>query len=308
MKKAKIIGKIILNSKQLQQLSELGITDIAIDNPKTRNDDEEIIRRIGNAEAIIINISINISEKIIHACPNLRFIQTWSTGTDNIDIKTAEKRKIIIKNVTDFSIESVAEKTICMMIFIANRLREANDDARLGNWNYTKFQGIELKGKILSIIGKGKIGTRVAELASGFGMKTIFANSKTSKNELHNILSQSDFVTIHCPYNENTHHLISQNEFNKMKKGVFLINNSRGGVVDEIALIEALNSGIVESASIDVFEKEPPSKDDPLLTHPKVFVTPHCTWNTKEAVTRLSDACIENLRQYLSSEISFNPA
>ncbi len=305
MKKAKIIGKITLNESQLKILADLGVVDIATDNPKTRNDEKEIIYRIGDADAIIINISINITKEIIAQCPNLKFIQTWSTGIDNIDVKAAEERKIFVKNIPDFSIESVAEKTIGLMIFIANRLQEANLDARSGGWSYTKFQGVELKGKTLCIIGKGKIGARVSELARAFGMNIISANSHTTKNELKTLLSQADFVSVHCPYHEKTHHLISHDEFNAMKECAYLVNNSRGGVIDEAALLEALNSGKVEAASIDVFEKEPPQKDNALLLHPKVFVTPHCTWNTKEAVQRLSDGCIENLSKYLNSENGF---
>jgi phosphoglycerate dehydrogenase-like enzyme len=150
--KIKIIGKITLDENQLTKLAQLGVTDIASNNPKNRDDKEEIIRRIDDAEAIIINISINITSEIIQQCPNLRFIQTWSTGTDNIDIKAAQAKGIIVKNVPDFAIESVAEKTIGMMIFIANNLLAAHQDAKAGNWNYTKFQGIELKGKVLCII------------------------------------------------------------------------------------------------------------------------------------------------------------
>ncbi|EKD73643.1 MAG: D-3-phosphoglycerate dehydrogenase [uncultured bacterium] len=298
MVKAKIIGKIILNDSQINKLAELGVTDIAKSNPNNRDDAAEIIRRIDDAEAIIINISTYISEEVIQNCPKLRFIQTWSTGIDNIDVRAAEKRKIIVKNVPGFSTESVAEKTIGLMIFIANRLREANLDVKVGNWNYTKFQGMELNRKILCIIGKGKIGTRVGELASAFGMTPVFANSKTTKEELRNRLSQADFISLHCPYNENTHHLISTYEFNSMKKGVYFVNNARGGIVDEVAFANALDSGIIEAASIDVFEQEPPKKDNVLLNHPKVFVTPHCAWNTKEAVQKLTDVCIENLTEY----------
>ncbi len=201
-KKAKIIGKISLNETQLKKLHQLGVTDIAIDNPKSRNDVEEITHRIGNAEAIIINISINITDAVMQQCPNLRFIQTWSTGTDNIDMKTAKKRRIIVKNIPDFSSESVAEKTIGLMILIANRLIEANRDAMAGNWNYTTFQGIELKGKTVCIIGRGKIGTRVGELANAMGMKTLFSDSKTTKIELREMVALSDFITLHCPYNK----------------------------------------------------------------------------------------------------------
>lgn len=302
MKKVKVIGKITLNNEQINQLKSLGVTDIAFDNPKSRNDEQEIIRRIGDADAIVINISVNITANIIKNCPALRFIQTWSTGTDNIDLDTAKEKNIIVKNVPDFSTEAVAEKTLGLMISLANDLFAAHLDAKAGNWNYTRFQGVELKDKTLCIIGKGKIGHRVQELANAFGMKTLLVDSKTTKQDLHTILSQSDFVTLHCPYAESTRHLLSTSEFNVMKKGVYLINNSRGGVVDEVALLQALNGGIVKFASMDVFENEPPSKDNLLLVHSKVFTTPHCAWNTKEAVRRLSDVCINNLAHYLSEK------
>lgn len=298
---SKVIGKLVLTQEQLSNLSDLGVTDIATDNPKTRDDVNEIVDRIGDAEAIIINISVNISMDVIARCEKLRFIQTWSTGMDNIDLVAANNANIIVKNVPDFSVEAVAEKTIGMMIFIANQMSEAHQDAVAGNWNYTKFQGIELRGKTLVIIGSGKIGKRVAELATAFGMSIRYADSKTSLDELKRLCSVSDFLTIHCPYNKSTHHLMSNDVFSVMKKGVFLINNSRGGVVDEDALLAALDSGIVAYASIDVFEKEPPMQDNKLLHHPRTFVTPHMTWNTKEAMLRLGDVCIENLRQYLTN-------
>lgn len=306
MSKAKVIGKIVLSTEQCDELSRLGLSasDIATDDPKSRNDSEEIIKRIGDAEAIIVNISTNITQKVIERCKSLKFIQTWSTGMDNIDRDAAKKAGIIVKNVPDFSTDSVAEKTFGMMILIANRIGEANKDALEGHWRYKVFQGVELKGKTLCIIGTGKIGSRVAELARAFGMNVLLINSKTSREELRKALSVSDFITLHCPLNASTYHLLGEQEFNAVKKGAYLVNNSRGGVVDEDCLLHALNDGTIKYASIDVFEKEPPEKTNPLVVHPNVFVTPHIAWHTKEAAARLTDYSIHNLKEYLLSEKS----
>ncbi len=297
---AKIIGKICLSQQQLTVLSSLGVDYIAADNPKSRSDENEIMGRIGDAEAIIINISIHITENIIQKCKNLRFIQTWSTGMDNIDIAAAQAAGIIVKNVPDFSVEAVAEKTMALMMFIANRIREANQDVLKGNWNYQGFQGVELKNKTLVVIGSGRIGIRVVELAQAFGMRVLAANSKTDKNNLKDMCSEADFITLHCPLNEKTRYLLSGEEFKIMKKGVYLINASRGGVVDESALLKALENETVAYASLDVLEQEPPASDNPLICHPKVFVTPHTLWHTKESVDRLTEHCIQNLAQYIT--------
>ncbi len=296
---ARIVGKIHLSQSQLTALSNLGVHYIATDNPQSCFDEEEIIKRIGEAEAIIVNISIHISKNIIQQCKKLRFIQTWSTGIDNIDVVAAQSAGIVVKNVPDFSIESVAEKTLGMMIFIANKIRESNQNVLAGNWNYQSFQGIELKNKTLLIIGAGRIGNRVAELARVFGMTIITANSKTDKPNLKNMCSKADFITLHCPLNERTYHLLSDEEFEAMKKGVYLVNAARGGVVDEYALLKALDNGTVAYASLDVLEQEPPAIDNPLITNPKVFVTPHTMWHTKESVDRLTELCLSNLADYI---------
>ncbi len=302
--RAKIIGKITLSPDQHQSLINLGVMDIAQDNPKSRTDTKEIIKRIGNAEAIIINISTHISKEVIKKCKQLRFIQTWSTGMDNIDLNAAGESGIIVKNVPDFSVEAVAEKTMATMIFIASKTREAHQDALTGNWNYTAFQGYELKNKTLGMIGKGRIGSRVAELAHAFGMKIIFANSNASKNEIKNICASADFLTLHCPLTEKTYHLIDRDEFNAMKKGIYFINYSRGGIVNEMELLRALDNGTVAYASLDVLEQEPPAANYSLIHHPRVFLTPHTAWHTAESVQRLSAHCIENLKNYLLNEES----
>ncbi|HVV68100.1 MAG TPA: NAD(P)-dependent oxidoreductase [Gammaproteobacteria bacterium] len=302
MSVAKIIGKIHLSKQQLVTLKNLGVSYIAADNPNSPTDEKEIMQRIGEAEAIIINISIHITKKIIRQCKKLRFIQTWSTGMDNIDLDAAMEAGILVKNVPDYSTESVAEKTIGMMIFIANKIREAHQDVLKGNWNYLSFQGVELKNKTLLLVGVGRIGSRVAELAKAFGMVVISADSKTNKDNLKDMYSKADFIVLHCPLNEKTYHLLSDEEFKLMKKGVYLINAARGGVVDESALLRALDNEIVAYASLDVLEQELPNSSNPLIDHPKVFVTPHIMWYTKESVERLTEYCIRNLAEYLYSK------
>ncbi|MFT3741527.1 MAG: NAD(P)-dependent oxidoreductase [Gammaproteobacteria bacterium] len=298
---SRIIGKIHLSQDELDRLLSLGVNYIAKDNPNP-HDEEEIINRVDDSEVIIVNISVKITKTILQKCNNLRFIQTWSTGVDHIDIEEATKKNIIVKNVPDFSVEAVAEKTLAMMIFISNKMREANLDAIQGNWNFLNFQGIELKGKTLVVVGAGRIGNRVAELATAFGMNVMMINSKTSRQSLHEAFSMADFITLHCPLTKETHYLIGETEFKIMKNGVFFINNSRGGVVNEAELLKAINSGIVAYASVDVLEQEPPTTLNPLASHPKIFLTPHTTWNTKESVQRLTTQCIDNLEYYIRNK------
>jgi D-3-phosphoglycerate dehydrogenase len=174
-----------------------------------------------------------------------------------------------------------------------------NRDVLAGHWNYQNFQGVELKDKTLLIIGAGRIGTRVSELAKAFGMRVMTATSKTDKKNLRNMCGQADFITLHCPLNKVTHHLLGEEEFKIMKKGIYLVNASRGGVVDESALLKALNDETIAYASLDVLEQEPPSFDNPCILHPRVLVTPHILWHTKESVQKLTSQCINNLMQYM---------
>ena len=300
LEKTRIIGKILLNDEQRAFLKENKISNIFDDNPK--KSDDYIINLIGDAEAIMINISTPISEAVLNACPQLQFIQTWSTGLDHIDMDACEKKGIIVKNNDTFSMESIAEKTIGLMILIANRLKEANTSVQDGQWLFTEFQGMELKGKTLLIIGYGRIGQRVAEIAKILGMNILKTNSTTSQKELKSHCSQADVISIHCPLTKKTKYLIDQSILSYCKKGCLLVNTSRGAVINEDDLLDALNNGTVKAAALDVLEEEPPKKGHPLIHHDRVFVTPHITWHTKEAVQYLSQSSIDSLVEFFKDK------
>ncbi len=302
MEKIHVIGKITLTPSQHKRLYDLGVEYFAEFDPVSRTDFDEILKRIGNATIVLDNVSSPLPKQVLEKCSQIKFIQTWSTGTDHIDLAYAKSREIRVANVSDYSTEAVAEKTIGALLLEANDFIAANKDVRDGHWNYQGFAGAELKGKILLTVGDGRSARRISELAKAFGMEVINANSGTSKTELNQHIAKANFVTINCPLNERTHHLIGREQFDVMSD-VILVNYARGGIVDETALLAALDSGKVAFAALDVFEKEPPEKSNPLLNHPKVFVTPHCAWNTRESIVNLTDRCIENIEKFLKGQL-----
>lgn len=298
MAKIRVIGKIILNRDQYKRLEKLGAEYIASEDPISRTDVDEIIKRIDGAAIVLNNVASPMPKEVLEKCPDLKFIQTWSTGTDHIDLEYAKLQGIRVANVRDYSTEAVAERIIGVMIIVANNLIAANQDAKEGNWDYRGFVGLELKDKTLLTVGNGKIAKRISVLAKSLGMKIINTDSKTSKDELMQHVEHANFITINCPLNNNTHHIIGREQFKRMK-GVILINYGRDGIIDEDALFEALENKNLRFVALDVFEKEPPDKNNPLIHHPRVFVTPHCSWNTEESIIKLADRCIDNIEAYL---------
>lgn len=296
--KIRVIGKIVLNQKQKQRLIELGADFFAEHNPERFNEDE-IVKLIDNAEIIINNISTPITKNVIDRCPSIKFIQTWSSGTDNIDVDYAKKKKIEVMNVKEYCTNAVAEKTIALLLIATHRLIEANKSASNGKWEYQKFTGTELKNKKLLLIGEGHISKRVAELATAFGMKVCSTNSSTTKKELYSIISDANFISIHCPLNDSTKNLISTEEF-KLMNNCVMVNTSRGGIINEEAMLNALENGSLKFVALDVLAEEPPSKNNPVINHPKIFVTPHCAWNTGESLKRLSDVAVKNIETFIT--------
>lgn len=296
-----VIGKILLNDEQRNKLIKMGAVYIPESNPH-RYDIAEIVARIGSADIILNNISTPITVEVMDACPHLKFIQTWSTGTDNIDLDEARRRGIKVANVSNFSTESVAEKTIGLMIFAAHRFEEAHAHAQAGGWDYQLFKGRELFGKTLCVVGYGNIGKRVTELARAFGMKVIPIHQKSTEKDLDVALTECQFLSLHCPLTNKTRHFIGSKQFSLMRD-VIVINNSRGGVVDESALLSALNEKRVKYVTMDVFENEPPPVNHPLLHHQSVYVTPHFAWNTEESVSKLTDTAISNIEMYINKKL-----
>ena len=241
---------------------------------------------------------------------NVKLISLWSTGFDLINVEQCKKLGITVANVPSYSTNSVAEQTISLIMELAKKVGWLNKELLDGKWTYDLPLMTEIKGKTLGIIGFGNIGRKVAEIAKALEMK-ILAYSRTNRQKefpeykflsLDDLLKNSDFITIHAPLNNETRHLINKNKLKLMKKTAFVINCSRGAIIDQEDLIEALKSKSIAGAGLDVFEKEPLPMDNKLRKLGNVVMTPHNAFYTKEAVERLTGICVDNVENFLNNK------
>lgn len=276
---------------------------------------EETIARIGDAEIVLTN-KVPITEAVLNACPNMKLICVQATGYNIVDVDACAKRNIPVCNVPAYGTAAVAQFTFALMLELCHRIGHHDQAVHNGKWcQCTNFcfwdtPQMELGGKTLGIVGFGRIGQAVAKLGQAFGMRSI-AYSRTPKPELKHLaqfvdldtlLAQSDFVSLHCPlFPENTK-MINAESISKMKDGAFLINTARGGLVDEAALRDALVSGKLSGAAVDVVSQEPMQEANPLLTAPNCIITPHIAWAPKESRQRLLDCVVENIRCFLNGK------
>ncbi len=291
----------------LKEFGELTVYD------RTPKDLPTILERIGDAEVVLEN-KINMNRELMDACPNLKYIGEIATGYNNVDTAAAKEKGIIVTNIPAYSTASVAQLAFALLLEICHHTAHHNDLVHQGEWCSCKdtmfydhtWPIIELAGKTLGIIGFGQIGQSVARIAKAFGMKVI-AYSRTVREEgkaladyvtLDELLARSDVIMLHCPLFPETKGIINKESIAKMKDGVILLNTSRGPLVNEADLAEALRSGKVYAAGIDVVSEEPMREDNPLLTAPECFITPHMAWMSKEARTRLIDIAVNNIRQW----------
>lgn len=253
---------------------------------------EELLEMIGDYEVLVVRSRTKVDSGVIDRAKKLRLIARPGTGLDNIDLDYARSRNIVVLNSPESLVESVAEHTILLMLALARSITVADSALKQGRWIKDKLIGMELRGKNLGIIGLGKIGRRVAEIAKAIGMRISAYDVVPIPHEvlgtigckiigLDELLSSSDFVTLHVPLTEGTRHLIDSNALSIMKKGAYIVNTSRGGVIDEEALVKALNEGRIAGAALDVFENEPP--DARILSAKNVILTPHIAGQTLEA-------------------------
>lgn len=275
-----------------------------------RDLNEEVqIERAKDADILVI-ANMPLSGKVIRACKNLKYIDVAFTGVDHVDLEAAKERGIAVSNASGYSTESVAELTICMMLSLLRNVSQVEKKCREGG---TKdgLVGSELRGKVVGIIGTGAIGRRVADLCHCFGCEVIGYSRHPKKDlpdyirdvSLEELLSQSDIVSLHCPLNEDSRHLINESRIQLMKNSALLINAARGPVVDSAALARALNDGRIAGAGIDVFEMEPPvPQDHPLLNAKNTLLTPHVAFASKESMELRAEIVFDNIEKWVGGE------
>ena len=258
---------------------------------------EQLRGFVSNYDALIVRSRTKVTKEIIEAGEKLKAIGRAGVGLDNIDVETAEKRGIVVLNTPEAPADAVAELTIGLMISLARSIPVADRTMKEGNWIKKELMAWQLKGKTLGTIGLGNVGERVARIAKALGMRILITKRTPPPPELQreleaeyiplkdlsNFLQKSDVITIHVPLTPQTRHMIGAKEIQLMKDGAFLINTARGGIVDEKALLEALQSGKLGGAALDVYEDEPP-KDLKLMRLPNVVCTPHIGGQTCERV------------------------
>jgi D-3-phosphoglycerate dehydrogenase len=303
-----VVDHVYLEEQHIKKLKSLGSLEVFADPPGTPG---ELKKRIEEADIVIVGWS-ELTKDIIDSATKLKMVSIWATTCHYADLDAAKKRGIVVTHVPGYAAEAVAEHTFALLLTAIRKLLSADKHVREGNFDWRPFGGVELCGKTLGIIGTGAIGCRVAEIAKGFGMKILaydkFPNMKKSEEigmkyaELDELLKNSDFITLHVTLTRETEGMLGKNEIRKMKKGVVLVNTSQGKVVNERALVEALKSGRISFAGLDVFDKEPPTKDNPLFTLDNVALSPHVGFHTVEAVRRCTDICIDNVVKFLEGK------
>lgn len=275
--------------------------------------EKETIQRIGDNEIVLVN-KVPITESVLAACPNIRLICVQATGYNIVDCQACAERGIPVTNVPSYGTAAVAQFTFALMLELCHRIGHHDYVVHQGKWcacsNFCFWDTpqMELHGKTLGIIGFGRIGQAVARLAQAFGMK-VLACSRTERPEyrtladyvdLDTLLANSDFISLHCPLTRENEKLINDASIRKMKDGAVLINTARGGLLDEKAVAQALSSGKLGAAAVDVVSEEPMKQENPLLSAPNCIITPHIAWAPKESRQRLLDCVVENVRCFLA--------
>lgn len=279
---------------------------------RTPYEDAEIARRIGDAEIVFTN-KVPVSRSTLAACPNIKYISVLATGYNIVDCKAAAERGIPVSNVPSYGTDSVGQFAIALLLELCHHVAHHSEAVHQGRWEtnpdwcFWDYPLIELAGKTMGIIGFGRIGQTTGRIAKALGMK-VLAYSRSVREDgkaiadyvdLDTLLSSSDVIALHCPLFPETEGIINKENIAKMKDGVIIINNSRGQLVVEQDLADALNSGKVYAAGLDVVSTEPIKGDNPLLKAKNCLITPHISWAPKESRQRIMDCSRDNLKAFL---------
>lgn len=281
--------------------------------------DEDAPKAIGDADVVFTN-RVKIGEAVLGSCRNLKYVSALGTGYDMIDVKMCRERGIEVCNVPGYSTASVAQHAFTLLLANAFDLNSYADMVKNGKWTgmpgfrYHEAKFIELEGKTIGVFGCGAIGMRFAQICKAFGMRVLATKRSKTSGETEGIefttpdklLAESDFVSFHCPLTDETRGIVNREFISKMKDGAVIINTSRGAVLNESDVAEALHSGKLGGAGLDVLAKEPADPENPLLTAPNTIITPHCAWTSKEARLRLMDILDRNLASFIETGRGIN--
>ncbi|WP_418603314.1 D-2-hydroxyacid dehydrogenase [Hwangdonia sp.] len=297
-----------LSWEGIEQFGDLVVYD------RTGFDTEEIVKNIGDAEAVFTN-KTPLPKAVLTQVPHLKYIGVLATGYNIIDVEVAKALGIVVANVPTYGTQAVAQFAMALLLEMCHHVGDHSKAVKDGEWTksldfcFWNTPLIELDGKTMGIIGFGQIGQATAKIAQAFGLNILAYNrSKNLKLEtetckyvsLDELLKSSDIISLHCPQTEATTGIINKNNIDKMKDGVMIINTSRGGLIVEEDLKEALNSGKVSGAAVDVVSTEPIQANNPLLKAKNCIITPHIAWAPKASRTRMMETAVENLKAYLN--------
>jgi len=276
---------------------------------------DEILARIGDAEAVYTN-KTPLTRETIQACPNLKFIGVLATGYNVVDVAAAKERGIPVCNVPTYGTAAVGQFAIAMLLEICHHVAHHSEAVHEGRWSgnidwcFWDYPLIELEGKTIGVVGFGRIGQRTGEIAKALGMRVLAYDSYPNGAgraigtyvDLDTLLKESDVISLHCPLFPETKGIVNAASIAKMKNGVILLNNSRGPLIVEQDLADALNSGKVYAAGLDVVSEEPISPNNPLLSAKNCFITPHISWAPKESRARLMNIAVDNLFNWMNGK------
>lgn len=298
-----------LSWEALERLGTLRVYD------RTPDDDAEIIRRIGDAEVVLTN-KCPLRRAVLDACPRLRYISVLATGYNIVDVACAREKGIPVSNVPSYGTAAVGQFAIALLLEICHHVALHSEAVHQGRWEsnpdwcFWDTPLIELDGKTMGVIGFGRIGRTTGRIAKALGMKVLAAGSRETEEgraiaeyvPLAELLARSDVIALHCPLFPETRGLINRETIAQMKDGVILLNNSRGQLVVEQDLADALHSGKVRAAGLDVVSTEPIRSDNPLLSAPNCLITPHISWAPRESRERILTCTENNIRAWLAGE------
>ena len=317
-------------SWEKEELKKIFPEALLVEKPLT----EENVSEFADTEITSCFIYSNFSKSVIEKLPKLKFIATRSTGFDHIDVTFCHQKNITVCNVPEYGSRTVAEHTFALILTLTRKIYQSINQAKNFDFNHEKIRGVDIFGKNLGILGLGKIGKEVVKIAHGFGMRVLVYTrtqdetlAKTlgfSYKSLDEILSQSDIISLHLPLTDETKHIINKNNIKKIKRGAFLVNTARGGLIENEALVLGLKEGVLAGVALDVLEGEKELMeeieiltegyqkttdlktlvlDHILVNHPNVIITPHNAFNTKEALFRILATTIKNIQGFLKGEV-----